>query len=236
MKENEEHKMNKNRLLCFGCIVCLCLFGCRKKEGVNGVPYRPDGFPEILVPLEGATEIRYLSPETGKIVEGTYSISFWLDEEYPAKNTIEQIQSHLKSRGCVRVQGSVLNDLTTLRVIAGEGSSKEVVDIANDIRQELQNIQIPTETQWQKPNPLAKYAEYTYSTWSEEWITHEDDKISIVLEYYIRDGEEKLDQLYFYSAMFTRSSWMYPHVLRYKKNHPEQFGEPNSIEIKSPGG
>ena len=210
---------------------CICLVGCRKKEGVNGVPYRPEGFPEILVPLEGANQIRHLSPETGN-VKGAYSISFWVDEEYPAKNTIEQIQNHLKSYNCVRVEGSVLNDLSTLRVIAREGSGKEVINIADDIRQELQKIQIPTETQWQRPHPQADYADVIHSGWTEEWITENDDLFTIVLDYYFPDKGYKDYRIWVHLNMFTPSPWI--HVQRYKENHPDQFKDPNEIE-KSPG-
>lgn len=224
----------KMHLFILVCISCICI-GCGKKEKGYGVETRPEDFPEILVPLDGAIDVRYLSPETSDIVEGTYSVYFWIDEEYPASKTIEQIQNHLKSQDCVRVRGSVLSDLTTLHVIEGEGFNKKVVDMSNEFRQDLKKTQIPTETQWRKPNPLASYAEYKYSTWSEEWITPEDDKISIILEYDIHEGEEKLNELYVYLAMFTPNSWMYPHVQRYKENHPEEFQDPNETKTKSPG-
>jgi hypothetical protein len=213
------------------CILCICI-GCGKKEEEYGVEIRPEDFPEILVPPKDATEIRYSSPETGKIVEGTYSVSFWLNEEYPAENTIDQIQSHLQSQDCVRVKGSVLSDLTTLHVIEGEGFNKKVVDMSDKFRESLKQTERSTETQWRKPHGLA---DILHSIWSEEWITPDDDKVSVLLTYYFPDKGYGGYRIWVHLTAFTPSSWMYPHVQRYKENHPEQFKDFNETETKSPG-
>jgi len=215
------------------CILCICI-GCGKKEEEYGVTYRPSDFPEILAPPKDATEIRYSSPETGGIVKGAYSISFWLNEEYPAKNTIKQIQRYLQSQDCVRVEGSVLSDLSTMHIIEGEGLNKKVVDITQEFKEDLKKTQRVIETQWQKPHPQANYADIVYSTWAEEWITPDDDKVSVVLDYYFPDKGYEGNRLWGHLTVFTPSSWMYPHVQRYKEKHPEKFKDSNEIE-KSPG-
>ena len=224
----------KKLFLLIVCITCFLFGGCKKKNVINGVPHRPEVFPEILTPPDDASEVRYLSPETGKIVKGAYSLSYWLKDEYPAEKTIDRIQKHLRSQDCVRVKGSVLSDLSSMHVIEGEGFNKRVVDVSEEFRKSLKQTEKSIETQWRKPELLADYAEYVYSTWHEEWITPDDEKISIVLEYYIPENEEKVDQLYVNLSVFTPSSWMYPHVQRYKEKHPEKFinsiNDPNNIE------
>ena len=192
---------------------------------MDGTSYRPENFPDILIPLDGATEVRYLSPETGRIVKGTYLISFGLDEEYPASKTIEKIQRYLQSQDSIQVKGSVLSDLTSVKVIEGEGFSKRVGDISDEFKKSLKQSERPTETQWQKPNPMADYADIIYSTWSEEWITQDDGLVSIVLQYYFPQKGNGDKQLSVQISLFTPSSWKYSHVLRYKKNHPEQFND-----------
>lgn len=172
----------KHCLIFVVCIFCSLNIGCKKKNVMNGVPYRPETFPEMLVPFDGAKETRYLSPETGKIVEGAYLISFWIDEEYPASIIIGQIQKHLQSYDCVRIDGSVLNDLASLHIVEGKGLNKKVTDVSDEFRESLKNIERPTKTQWRKPEPLVDYADIE-AMWSEEWISQNDDLVSIHLEY-----------------------------------------------------
>ena len=223
----------KTELYILICISCICI-GCAKKEKEYGVATRPENFPDILVPVESAIETRYLSPETGNIVKGVYKVSFWIDEEYPAKNTIEKIRSHLYDQGCIRIKGSVLNDLSSLYLIEGEGLNKRVVDITEELKRDIEKTRIPTETQWQRPEPLADYAKIIHSRWHEEWITPGDDKVSVYLAYYFPDKGYEDYRIWVHLDVFTPSSWMYPHVQRYKENHPEEFTDSNGLE-KSPG-
>lgn len=215
----------KHCLMLLVCIFCSLNVGCKKKNIINGVPDRPEGFPEILIPMDGAVEVRYLSPEIGKIAEGAYLILFWVDEEYPASKTIEKIQKQMQSQGCVRVEGSVLSDLTSLQIIEGEGLNKKVIDVSDEFKESLKHSDRPTETQWRKPDPLADYADIIEATWSEEWITHNDDMVSICLQYYFPQKGNGDLRLWVQVTLFTPSSWQYPNVLRYKKNHSEQFND-----------
>lgn len=141
----------KHCLIFVVCIFCFLTIGCKKKNVMNGVPYRPKTFPEILVPFDGAIETRYLSPETGKIVEGAYLISFWINEEYPARKCIEQIQNHFQSQECVRVEWTP-DDYAVYDVVVEDSTKKyiENPDETQELREGLKQSDRSSETQWRK--------------------------------------------------------------------------------------
>lgn len=216
------------------CIVCIGVIGCRKKTGEYGVSDRPDQFPEILTPPDNATEVWYVSPTTEKIVRGAYSLSYMLNEEYPAEMTIKQVQNHVKSYGCVRVEW--MPDDFSVYHVEGKSSNRRIVESPEDsqqFRESLEKEQMVVKTKWQKPEPLADYADKIYATWNEEWITQSNDLLAITLIYLTPSNGESVNKIYVHCILFTPSSDRYPYVKKYKERHPEKFlaeNDPNDIK------
>ena len=209
------------------CLLCLSIIGCKENNSDDGTTYRPEGFPEILTPLEDATEIRYLSPDTGRIAEGAYSLSYRVVDDYPATKIIERIRSHLKSYGCVRVEW-MPDDYAVYVTVDKDSDKKYVLDekMTQDLREELKENQWPGEPKWQEPNHLARYRDIIYSSWQEEWITPDNELFSIILQYSIpKQKENNIDQLFVNLTLFTPSSWKYPYIQRFKNAYPEKFCE-----------
>lgn len=63
-------------------------------------PIRPADFPSLLVPPANAQSVDYFAPLTSKNhAADTYSLSYWMDEPYPAENTRRSIRETLSSQG-----------------------------------------------------------------------------------------------------------------------------------------
>ena len=62
----------------------------------------------------------------------------------------------------------------------------------------------------------------TYS-WNEQWISTNDDLISISLSYMQSEVQEKMNKLFIQIYIGTPSSAEHSYVLNYKKMHPEKF-------------
>ena len=148
------------------------------------------------------------------------------------KKTIEQIQSHLKKQGCVCVAwtADVFSVYDVVKDDSGKRKGVENVQATQNFRKNLKELKRSTETQWQKSEPFADYADIIHSTWSEEWITENDGLISIILTYYFPKKGYEDYRLWVYITLFTPSSSKYPYVKRYKERHPEQFPQSSESE------
>ncbi len=93
----------KTSLIAALCLILLPINGCKKKQVENGVTYRPDNFPEILVPPENATDVRYSNPKVYKPAAGYFYLYYHVVEEYPPEETIEQMRNDLKMKGCIEI-------------------------------------------------------------------------------------------------------------------------------------
>jgi len=62
-------------------------------------PVRPADFPDVLAPPETAELIDYSAPSNSHRAPDTYSLSFCLEEPYPAENAREFIRKTLSSYG-----------------------------------------------------------------------------------------------------------------------------------------
>ncbi len=200
------------------CVILLSIYGCKKKHIPNGVTYRPANFPEILIPSENAMGVRYASPETAKIVKGCYSLSYFLSEEYPAEETIEQIQNNLKAKGCVRLKWSKEDGGVYTRE---QGKGKFVLnkELTEESHKNIPDDLHLQQTKWRVNDRMQLGVSHD---WLEDWITPNDNLVSITLSY--KDTKE-MNRLLVDCSVFTPSSWRYPLVKKFKELHPELFDE-----------
>ncbi|HOQ03741.1 MAG TPA: hypothetical protein PKY88_00810 [Anaerohalosphaeraceae bacterium] len=78
-------------------------FGCTRHKN-NGSPVRPSDFPAFLNAPETASRIRYATPENADIIEGAYSLSYFVEEPFPPRNTMSYVQNELSSAGFFRLK------------------------------------------------------------------------------------------------------------------------------------
>ncbi len=219
----------KTLLIAALCIIMMCISGCKKKQ-VDYVTYRPDNFPEILIPPENAMGVRYASPETANIAKGYYSLAYYLTEEYPAEETIEQIQSDLKTKGCVRVKWSKED----MKVYTREGQGKGEFVLNKEMTEKYQKG-IPDDlhlqqTKWRVNDRMQLGVSHE---WLEDWITPNDNRLSITLTY--KDTKE-MNKLFVYYSVATSSTTRYGYVRKYKELHPELFEVNQDEETMSGDG
>lgn len=88
----------------------LCLRFVRDRYGSSYElnPIRPADFPEVLVPPPAAKSIDYSAPSISKRAPDTYSLSFWVEEPYPADNTHRFILETLSAQGWRRLHFLIL--------------------------------------------------------------------------------------------------------------------------------
>ncbi len=214
------------------CVIMMSSNGCKKKQVVYGVTYRPDNFPEILAaPPEDAINVRYASPETAKIVKGCYSLSYFLPEEYPAEETIEQIQNNLKAKGCVKFKRSKEDMAVYTR--EGQGKGKFVLNIeeTEKVKKNIPDDLHLQPTKWRVNDRMQLGVSHD---WIETWITPNDNLVSIVLTY--KDTKE-MNKLFVIRSVSTPSSVLgRDRIRKYKERHPELFEVNQDEKIMSGDG
>lgn len=83
-------------------------WGCEHKA-VNGTNIRPQDFPAFLKAPENATDILYATPQTAIIIEGAYSLSYFIDEEFPPIMTMQFVHNQLYAAGFFPTKYSLYN-------------------------------------------------------------------------------------------------------------------------------
>ena len=89
-------------------LLCLMVCGCNDDRDY-GSEIRPDDFPDFLTAPENARTIRYATPQSDITLEGTYSLTYIVDEEFPPDNTISYIHSELSAAGFILLKHRTLD-------------------------------------------------------------------------------------------------------------------------------
>ena len=228
----------KKRQLIILCTICvqLTLMGCEEKEVKFGTEFRPSDFPINVFPPENASNVRYASPETARIAKGCYSISYVVNEEYPAEKSINAIHDIMLSKGYVKVEWSSEDFAVYMAESEGEPEKymeiPEETELLREILKKETDLAPNNKHLWTKAKSIEGKPGWLFCVLREEWITENDDLVDIKFSYTYPAKQEKGRNLSVNIHVFTPSSWRYPYVKKYKELHSFLFKE---NETDSPG-
>jgi len=207
-------------LLVFVGLATVCgiwyLYKYNKPAPYKPNPIRPQDFPEILIPPDGAVSIDYSSPSNSDLPPHTYSLSFQVHDPYPSDKTRNFIEEHLRSKGWKRLNYDLMNPHVPT----------EYPPILYDLLQAT--------------NSLEKYKKEDdkYITWMEDWVNEQEESISVSVS--CADPSKKMEHRnkpFVDLTFFGRESWIRPWISKYKELHPEEFDkgeDPCEIEDEQP--
>jgi hypothetical protein len=200
-------------------MISVTLMGCRKKEVLYGTPTRPDDFPINIFPPDNAMEVDYASPDTAKVAKGFYSLSYMINEEYPAKETVEAIQEILRSKGYVKVEWAAEDYVVHIfDAVDGKRKDSESKQETEALRKSM-NENPRSTSKWKKGDPIEGDVGDSYYSWKDQWITGSDDLVEVIFSY----AKKEVNELYVQFYVCTSLSGEFPYVKKYKKLHPEKF-------------
>jgi hypothetical protein len=96
------------RKIILSILLCAILCGCKHK-GEEGSDIRPIDFPDFMTAPKNARNILYSTPQNDAVSEGTYSLTYIVDEEFPPNNTMSFIQNQLSSANFFRLKRCPVN-------------------------------------------------------------------------------------------------------------------------------
>ena len=205
-----------------------------KEEVQYGSVHRPVNFPVDYYPPEDAMDVLYADPAVHRIAEGVFSLSYYVKEDYPAENTIEELRNFMRSKKYVRhelypedfaVSTSINNDSKR----DYKFNPKETESLRESMRRGTDGS--VNKAKWEKSPPEENIKGYVHYYWKEEWITVNDDFVSVTLSYMHPEAQIERHKLFVQMGIYTPSSSKYPSVQKYKKLYPEKFSDKQQGEI-----
>ncbi len=194
---------NRNHIIVILCILLLCLIMTfvywRLKPALSGPSSeRPDDFPDILIVPDNAERVEYSTPSNTRRAPHTYRVSYFVRDPYPSKNTRETLEEHFRKHGWWPLKYHLLNPT-----------------VPASVQPLLQN-----------PWPMPKDGGNIPLFYTEDWVNEDNEHLGVAWSYE-RVGERTIDPNVFhvYMSFFERDSWISSEVTKYKKIHPEEFGE-----------
>lgn len=174
-----------------------------KSDSPAGTNVRPPNFPDFLKPSINMVDVQYRNSETGGVADGTFSLVYLAEEDFPPLSTINFIQNELSSAGFFCAKYLML------------GLPQEVEVLHH----------------W-RPDRHREDG-YIHLIWSEYWIHREKcECVFVVYSYRYKKGEDVSKKAEIAMVYSSEKSDMSAIVKRYKEHYPTEDWEkePSGID------